>query len=333
MPALSLPEPDGGVALEVAALVKRAAMLPRSLRLFHAELEKGEGEHPTVQYVGEGESLSYFASLHGAEQDPNRSTTLPISRLRRAIHELGKSGFLYVEVNRLLAPLLPNGPVITHPWITQKVILAGDVVLPPGRAFEGVYGRKVRKHGFTHTMTTDGATVGEFYQELYLPYITSRFGQAAHARTEPELRAAAASGFLLQVMGPDGWISGVVCRRRGNHVTALAYGLREPHQEFLTRGALSAASYFLIRWAREHGVECVNLLRSRPHREDGVFEHKRRLGAKASWDPWPHTIIGVYTPKNAPLPLAARGVLVRHTHRHAIPFDEMNAALLADSGL
>ena len=71
-------------------------------------------------------------------------------------------------------------------------------------------------------------------------------------------------------------------------------------------------------------------MRSRPHREDGVFEHKRRLGATACWDPWPHTIIGVYPPKDARVPSATRGILVRHSERHAIPFDEASAALSAD---
>jgi hypothetical protein len=276
-----------------------------------------------VHYIGEGESLRYLAQLHGCEETSARSDRPSLVGLGRLIQERSRQGLVYVEVNRLLAPLMPGHPAITHPWITQRVILVGDAARPPSRAFDGVYGRKARQHGLTYRRVTDSNAVGEFFRDFYLPYIGSRFGDAVHVRTESELQAAVKSGFLLQVMSPDGWLSGVVCCVRRDQVTAVAYGLREPHRDLLDKGALSASSYFLIRWAREQRLESVNLLRSRPHQKDGVFEHKRRLGADASWDSWPHTVIGVYVPRDAPLPMPACGVLVRHRGTNAAPLEEV----------
>jgi hypothetical protein len=303
--------------------VKRVALLGRSLRLSHAELVRPGVDSTPVHYLGEGESLRYLAHLHGGEMTQVRENDLPLVGLRRLIRRHTRQSLVYVELNRLLAPLMPGDPAITLPWITQMVTLAGDGARTTSGAFEGVYGRKVRKHGLTYRRVTAPDLVEEFFHELYIPYIESRFGDAAHLRTERELQTAVRSGFLLQVVDADGWLSGVVCRLRRHQVTALAYGLREPHPELLDKGALSAASYFLIRWAREHGLERVNLLRSRPHRKDGVFEHKRRLGADAIWDPWPHTVIGVYTPDHAPLPPPARGILVRHRARQAVPLEDL----------
>jgi len=323
VPASNLAEPDGAVALGAVALVKRLALLARSRRLTHAELGRADGDSTSVHYFGEGESLRYLAMLHGVEKVSARSGELSLVGVRSQIRERSRKSLVYLEVNRLLAPLMPGHPAITHPWITQRVILTGDAARPPSKAFEGVYGRKVRQHDLTFRRVTESEPVGEFFRDFYLPYVGSRFGDDVHVRTESELQAAARSGFLLQVVSPEGWLSGVVCRVRRHQVTALAYGLREPHSELLDKGALSAASYFLIRWAREQRLERVNLLRSRPHLKDGVFEHKRRLGADASWDPWPHTTIGVYTPREAPLPLPAHGVLVRQRGTHAAPLEEV----------
>lgn len=311
MPRWLASEPVGSRWLAPAALAKRLALLPRSRRLLRVELTAATSATPAVVYVGEGESLGYLARLHSSPRAEKASDRVPLGALPRLTASRPDDELWYLELNRLLAPLLPSGSWKSHPWITQKVQLGKGSGRRAGRAREGTYGRRIRQHGLSYRLETEPAAIATFYRELYLPYVRWRFGDACHPRPQRQLERAARSGFLLQVRDRQRWLAGVVCRLTRNEVTALAFGLSTPYAELLHRGALSAASYFLIQWAESERLDAVNLLRSRPHLGDGVFEHKRRLGATPCWDPWPHTTLAVLPPGTAALPRPAASLLVQ----------------------
>jgi hypothetical protein len=320
---LIIAEPIGSWWLAVAGVLKRLVLIPRTRRQVFSELTTATHDRTGVGYLGEGESLEYLASLHGAAGELPRARPVSPAAFRRLIRSRSEDQLLYVEINRLLAPLLPPGALFSHPWITQKVIMDGEPRRSASRSLEAVYGRKIRKHGLDHRIATDSRSVSTFYREFYLPYLEWRFGQASHPRTECQLLYSVRSGFLLQVWHEDRWVAGVVCRLHRHRVVALAFGVRPPYREHLHRGALSAASYFLIRWAAANDLREVDLLRSRPHRDDGIFEHKRRLGAEPCWDPWPHTTIALYPPVAASLPPPAAGILVRTGATAAVPIEQV----------
>jgi hypothetical protein len=302
------PTPDvGGVLFGPLSLLKRVLRIGAARRLVHARLVTGDDACET-RYIGEGDSLGFLASRHRTRVE--HLPPVSILKLGRTIRGLRTEALLYVETNRLLAPLLPNGAKFTVPWIRQRVPFDADPAARGAAAVESVYGRKVRKYGFEHRIVGDPALVREFHDEFYVPYITGRFGDAAHPRSRRALENFVRRGFLLQVLDGERWISGVVCRPGRGRVTAVAYGLRGDPGEMLRRGALSACTYFLLCWARERGLRSVDLLRSRPHVSDGVYEHKRRFGAIAEVDAWPHTGIRVYAPLHRALPDAAAGLLV-----------------------
>jgi hypothetical protein len=57
-------------------------------------------------------------------------------------------------------------------------------------------------------------------------------------------------------------------------------------------------------------METVDLLRSRPHTGNGVFEHKRRWGARPEADRWPHTAIRIFVPEGLEIPSTLKKQLV-----------------------
>jgi hypothetical protein len=196
------------------------------------------------------------------------------------------------------------------PWIRQKIRLGSPDFLVRVRGIEGVYGRKARRLGLDYQLTQDRGALEEFYHEFYCPYIRFRFDRAAHLRSFRELKATMRSGFLLKVLHGRQWLAGAVCRLHGAEVLAVAFGLRGDYADLLRRGMLSAAYYFLVRWALDHSVRVVDLLRSRPHAEDGVFVHKRRFGATPGFDSWPHCGIWIFPARGRLPALGARGLLV-----------------------
>lgn len=288
---------------EIAGLAKATALLVRSARLREVSLVSEDGGRLT--YLGEGESLPWLRRLYGCRVSGGRGRGLPAAGAR--VKAAREHGPVVLELDRLLSPLAPPGGAPALTWVRQEIRLAEGWKPPP--VLEGVYGRAVRREGFAVRTTRDPAAVGEFHERLYLPYVNARFGDAVHPRCRGELHWAVRRGFVLQVLDGERWVSGVVCRVAGRRVVALAYGLAGDRDRELRRGALSAANYFLLRWAREHGMATVDLLRSRAHTADGVYEHKRRLGAQARPDPWPHTRLILYPPAGGDWPEVFRGHL------------------------
>jgi len=123
------------------------------------------------------------------------------------------------------------------------------------------------------------------------------------------------SGFLLQVFDQDRWVAGSICARRGKIVRIIAGGLAPDYQYNIKRGAMSTCDYFLFKWAIEHGIETIDFLRSRAHSSDGLFEYKRKWGAYAVKDVWPHTSLWIFVPDDLPVPEILRKQLVWHKRR------------------
>jgi hypothetical protein len=217
---------------------------------------------------------------------------------------------LYVEINRLLRPLLPAGGFFTLPWIR----FAADIDAETGRGgkklVEATYGRKVRQQGFTSRLLKGPQAAETFHSDFYLPYVLWRFGGDTHPRGRREVAAAVRNGFVLQILQGDLPVAAAACRIRRRSVTLVALGLQGDYGDLLHRGAMSAVYYELFRWARENGLGRVDLLRSRPHCGDGVSLHKKRFGARPERDPWPHALLAIYPPAGSELPAPARDLLV-----------------------
>jgi len=303
-------EPANKTLYRLASLVKRILLLHRSFCLHFVQAEDpASGMH--LVYIGEGESLNYLRKTYFGQSKEAEITTIPLWHLKRKIGQLvSREALIFVEINRMLTPLIPGGGWLTFPWIRQRVSLKSNDYEERRHKIEGTFGRKVRKFNYRFQISREKEPVVRFYHELYLPYITTRFGDEAHLRALSELQAVLRSGFLLQVFSEDLWVSGAMCRVKKGDLSVIAFGhLPEPQYE-LQRGALGAAYYFIFKWAEENLTFEVDLLRSRPNAEDGVYEHKRRWGARSEIDSWPHTALWIFRLKGSEIPQSIKSLLI-----------------------
>ncbi len=303
-----------GLLNRAAIFLKRIIFLPRSLFLkevYWQGVAKGEGSGFSLAYIGEGESLLYLKDLYFDKVVEEKISKISFLSLWKEFVRLKDNGVcFFVEWDRLFGFLIPRGGFRISPWIRQKVFLKEKNYEEHARSIEDTYGRKARRYNYAFEITRDKDSVRKFYNELYLPYIKGRFQGLSHPRSLDDFLAVVNSGFLLEVMESKEPVAGVVCYETKEAITAFAFGLALDHERHLRRGALSAAYYFLFQWAQEHGKRIVDLLRSRPHALDGVFEHKRRWGACPCDDGWSHTSLWAFVPENQKLPLVLGKQLV-----------------------
>ena len=274
-------------------------------------IEKDGISYFRLVYIGEGESLQYLKHLFFAEVRSENNTLFPLWNMRKVIKQLQLEDMcLYVEINRLFDFLIPVGGFHTFPWIKMVVFLSSKCYLQTKRMIEGTYGRKIRKYKYSYQITKNKKLVNKFYGEFYLPYIKERYMNTMHLRSLKEIMSSVESGFLLQIFDGDHWVSGAICKLEKNKVIVRAFGLIQEYPYYLRRGALSAVYYFIFKWAEQNSLQIVDLQRSRAHTNDGVYEHKRRWGAKAVKDMWPHTSLWIFIQKKEEVPLSLKKQLV-----------------------
>lgn len=303
-------EPTNVLLYVLASLAKRVALLYRSFRLIQVDVEDLLSGTCLI-YIGEGESLGYIRETYFEHGIETKTNTLPLWGLNKRVKQLASSNVLiFVEINRILKSLIPPRGLLTFPWVRQRVSLNSNDYMERRRKIDSTFGRKVRKFHYRFQITRDKELVKRFYEKLYLPYVTTRFENTYHARTLSELQAAIYSGFLLQVFAQDLWVSGAICKLKKDEICTLAFGHLPNDQYDLRWGGLSTAYYFIFKWAEENSMLTVNLLRSRPNTSDGVYEHKRRWGAKPEIDSWPHTALWIFIPEEIKLPSSLKKQLV-----------------------
>ena len=294
--------------------IKKLLLLYRSLRLVRAELEITAGTgSPGIPclYLGEGLSLDYYRELYQSSNCPALASISAAGLLQEIARARHRFPVILVETNRLLARFLPQGALLTYPWVRQRTDLAGDTYRHRRRGIEGGCGRSVRRYGFQCRLSRDPADLEVFHFMYHLPHIVARHGDRAAARTLPQLKSALRSGFLLQVWQGDRWVSGLLAQRVGPEcIYPLATGLHPDYFAEWQNGALAAACYFLFRWARDNGLRIVDLGGSRPHLMDGVFRHKALWAASPQPEPWHHTSIAFYLDPAAPLPAVVTRQLI-----------------------
>ncbi len=283
-------------------LSKRALLIAKSLWLVHSDLGIVSGEDgSTVRgaYIGEGLSLPYYRKLYGSTTRNVRR--IPIWKLESALRQArARCPVVLVELNPLLAFLLPHDGWTADPWVQQEVDLHGESYLNRRRGIERRWGREVRRQGYQCRFSHNKGALKEFYREHYVPYLLARHGENASIRRLSDLNAALRSGFLLQIWQGADWVSGSVVSQDHGRLRLLAVGMKAPH--LLQQSALSATYYFLMRWALDNGFRTVNFCGSRPHLMDGVFLHKSLWGAEPKHDPWHHTRISFFIDSGASLP-------------------------------
>jgi len=311
-----LKEPINPLFHAVFSDLRAFSLLQRSLTLRYQEYEvlgRQRENRKRLIYIGEGESLDYLETLYFTESKRESSDRLSLLDLRRRIESMATKGsFILVEVNRFFNFIIPRSFFLTFPWIRQRAYLKRAPYLQRKQKINRNFGRKVRKYGYRCRITRDGESVARFYSEFYVPYITDRFHELCSLRSLREFKSVVQSGFLLQVFDGRKWVSGAICQVRGKSVTVLAFGVHGQYFHLLKRGVLSSVYYFVFHWAEKTGVETVDLLRSRANAADGVYEHKRRWGALAERDPWPHTAIWIFVPESAVIPPLLERQLIWH---------------------
>lgn len=259
--------------------------------LAYSGLEKQSGEPLRLLYVGSGNHLAWVRDLAFREcRLESAEDGLAVWNARRIAEARGRDADLVVldlpwPWDRLLRG---RGYVEVPAWINQRFALPGrwpDVFPRLRRSARGEDMRSIRKNRLEYRLVRDEAAIRRFYDEMYVPHLTRRFGEAAYIEPEWKIRYCVASGTLMEIRRDGELVAAqVLWGSRGSmhFLWAGAAGREFGHE---TRGVFPALYYYGILHAFERGFEEADYCGSRPVLSDGIFQMKRRWGASVH-DGW-----------------------------------------------
>lgn len=313
---LSLPGWAYPITDRASRWVKTLIALTSNARL---TLHRLEGQGPTgsltAAYLGNGRSLDYLMSLlyeGPGQRHPAGQVALP--RLRQTVATLrADHDLIFVELpySFLLGWSGQNG-VTTMPWLRQVLPLSRPWSQIEANFHKGKYQsdvRRIRKYGLTYRISRNLADFDRFYYQMYLPYITHRFGRLTAISSYGALKTYFDRGWLLQALEGQQVIAAELQYERDNVYYMRSMGILGGDSDLLRHGVSGAIYYYSIQEAIKRGCRAVDFGLTRPLLNDGVLRYKCKWGPVVSHGRTLYQGLWVCVGGNG---LAATGFLARH---------------------
>ncbi len=194
------------------------------------------------------------------------------------------------EVHRWFAPRFRGAGWILMP---DSVRWAGDMAsIPPALPSHSLRDdlRKLRRRDYTLEQTTAWQRWEEFYDTMLLPQALSRFGNAAWKPSRRFLRELAARG-VLHVLRLDGRpVAGACTVRNSDSLWLPLTGVLNGDRALMQQGVSAAVFLQVFGWARNQGITRIDVGRTSPFMNDGIFRSKSKWGLRPVVDPLSHLI-------------------------------------------
>jgi hypothetical protein len=253
--------------------------------------ERHSGMPLRAAYFGSGNHLAYVRALLFRDSSvESEATRLPAWSAVRWLDRHG--GGADIVVADLPWPWhLPargRGMIEVPAWINQRMCLPQrwqDVFPKLRRSARGEDMRNIRKNGLEYRLVRDEAAVRRFYEDMYVPHLTRRFGDAAYIEPEWKIRYCVERGTLMEIRRQGELVAAQVLWGNRGLLHFLWSGTTGADRGAETRGTFPALYYYGILHAFENGYDEVDYCGSRAVLTDGIFQLKRRWGASV-YDGW-----------------------------------------------
>ena len=206
---------------------------------------------------------------------------VPGWRLARTLRRMrGSADLVVARVARVSAARLgfDDDWLSVPDWIGMRLVAPFDLDAIARRSHSaGDDIRRVRRDWTAEESHRDD-DFAAFYRDMYFPFVRHRHRGEAYVRSIRRLRRVFRHGGLLWVRRGGERVAGLLFRRRGPELHAVALGVAGDEDAALRSGAVAACYVHLIELARTSGCGAIDWHGSRPSLADGVTSYKRKWG-------------------------------------------------------
>jgi hypothetical protein len=242
----------------------------------------GDGDAIATLFAGTENSAYQFASLVYCQI--NEIRLIGLFRFIQATHMLtsGMHNITAVRVQQPMADKIEREGYLLLPNVSFSLDLRKPEAYIIGK-MSGRRRKEIKKIGALNYSFTVSRGIDEdlnfFYWKMYLPHTRQRFGKSAYVKSFSELRAAyKENGGIIFVRKLGKPIAGIIFRIVKKTLYALSIGSIHLNEQGSRNYFHQAALFFLIKWAKEQGVESLDYGTSLPFFREGAFTYKKEWG-------------------------------------------------------
>ncbi|HPC94159.1 MAG TPA: hypothetical protein PLU87_04390 [Sedimentisphaerales bacterium] len=166
-------------------------------------------------------------------------------------------------------------------WVTGDVPVPLDPAVLSAETVRSDL-RRIQKNGLRFRVTQDVEQLKDFYDHMYVPYVSQTHGSSAVIMPYESMRAAVRDCELVLVMQADDPIAGMLISYSQAVPRLWTLGVRDANRDFVRDGAIGALYHFSLQRLQEKGYAKASLGLSRPFLQDGVLRYKKKLGMRLS---------------------------------------------------
>ena len=140
--------------------------------------------------------------------------------------------------------------------------------------------RKIRKYNLTYEILTDNESFNHFKNNMYLPYITKRFGEEAMIDDLNMYFKMNPTPILIAIKENGMLVAACLIRKDGDFLHLIRLGLLDGKEEYRLHGVIGAIYYFSIIEAQKLGCKYLDVGGTRPFLTNGLTKFKMGLGGE-----------------------------------------------------
>ncbi|MFH8987867.1 GNAT family N-acetyltransferase [Streptomyces sp. NPDC017940] len=152
----------------------------------------------------------------------------------------------------------------------------------------GQFRRDQRAHDWDLDEDPSPEALAFFYERLHTPTMRRRHGERSRTeRFDVARHAVLPRGTLFFLRQADTRVAGVLCHwsKDRRTLTTRLLGVLDGLDEHYRSGAFKALYHHLLRWACDRGVPRVDFFGTEAFLSKGIFQWKRKLGARPELPP------------------------------------------------
>ena len=238
----------------------------------------------TIIYAGHDKNKNYMAKLafDSSYNEHHMGKTWLWNLTKMTNNHKSDCSLMVLEVDRVSRRLVNNKKAFFIPcWIGGILDLSVDIpsLIRTQNTLRSVVS-KIRKNNLEFELTKDQHHFENFYNNMYLPYITSAYENKAHLMTYDEMKKKSQNCELLLIKKEKKYIAGILIDYESlNNVPKLwSLGVKDGNPDYVKAGVIGASTYFSFKYLKEQGYKGVHFGASRPFLNDGVLRYKKKWG-------------------------------------------------------
>lgn len=241
--------------------------------------ECSSGEPLAILFAGSPYSRHYICKI--AYQGEHQETSLGRKWFWDIphYHERANDGSLIVmEGFYCLFQFLPKKDCFVVPvWVSSIVALSGRPRYEEKRSLKNDM-RRIKRNKFSFCVTCDSSQLGNFYYNMYIPFIKRVHGEGAILNGYKALVKKLGRTCSLGLIEKDGELVGgdIFCLRNKKRAKIWLLGVKDANPEYVKEGVVQAMFHFTINAFIKKGIRSADLGLSRPFLNDGPLRFKKK---------------------------------------------------------